>query len=371
MADHHDSRRRYSHTRHHSASKSPVALMDRIVEVRVHTIIFLIIYADKVMAKRSPPLHPQPSSRMSLSALVNDSPSPPRRITPPPAAYAERHPHPSAYYPSSTTDPGYMGAMDDRRYSYPPPRTSYVQPSTHPSPTASDYRYRSPVLPQHPPTHHSPSSYSASLYGQPKEDPAIAYARMREEMRTAEEARREAEALEYRRKRDMEFAARRPGSELMDDPRRIPHSSFPRSQMYGPSADQSRVMPSRNGKDYISEPPSPSELYPTDEDTERLPIDRYRRDIDVPPLPRQLPPPPSEIGRMADRARSPSAPIAPPLLKVVRKRTKVIRPNDFLVGNEDVWEDGLIRYQSKREDEVRAIAQWAASCQVCVFFIAI
>lgn len=316
------------------------------------------------IVERSPPLHPQPSSRMSLSALVNDSPSPPRRITPPPAAYAERHPHPSAYYPSSTTDPGYMGAMDDRRYSYPPPRTSYVQPSTHPSPTASDYRYRSPVLPQHPPTHHSPSSYSASLYGQPKEDPAIAYARMREEMRTAEEARREAEALEYRRKRDMEFAARRPGSELMDDPRRIPHSSFPRSQMYGPSADQSRVMPSRNGKDYISEPPSPSELYPTDEDTERLPIDRYRRDIDVPPLPRQLPPPPSEIGRMADRARSPSAPIAPPPLKVVRKRTKVIRPNDFLVGNEDVWEDGLIRYQSKREDEVRAIAQWAASCQV-------
>lgn len=306
---------------------------------------------------------------MSLSALVNDSPSPPRRITPPLAAYAERHPHPSAYYPSSTTDPGYV---DDRQYSYPPPRTSYVQPSTHPSPTASDYRYRSPVLPQHPPIHHSPTSYSASPYalpGQPKEDPTIAYARMREEMRAAEEARREAEALEYRRKRDMEFAARRPGSELMDDRLRIPHSSFPPSQMYGPSADQPRVIPGRNGKDYISEPPSPSELYPMDEDTERLPIDRYRRDIDVPPLPRQLPPPiPSEIGHMADRARSPPVPIAPPPLKIVRKRTKVVRPNDFLVGNEDVWEDGLIRYQSKREDEVRAIAQWADSCQVCIFF---
>ncbi|KIR33206.1 DNA helicase INO80 [Cryptococcus deuterogattii MMRL2647] len=348
MADHHDSRGRYSHTRHPSASKSPIALMDRIVE-------------------RSPPLHPQPSSRMSLSALVNDSPSPPRRITPPLAAYAERHPHPSAYYPSSTTDPGYVGAVDDRQYSYPPPRTSYVQPSTHPSPTASDYRYRSPVLPQHPPIHHSPTSYSASPYAlpnQPKEDPTIAYARMREEMRAAEEARREAEALEYRRKRDMEFAARRPGSELMDDRLRIPHSSFSPSQMYGPSADQPRVIPGRNGKDYISEPPSPSELYPMGEDTERLPIDRYRRDIDVPPLPRQLPPPiPSEVGHMADRARSPTVPIAPPPLKIMRKRTKVVRPNDFLVGNEDVWEDGLVRYQSKREDEVRAIAQWADSRQ--------
>ncbi|KIR72274.1 DNA helicase INO80 [Cryptococcus deuterogattii CA1014] len=348
MADHHDSRGRYSHTRHPSASKSPIALMDRIVE-------------------RSPPLHPQPSSRMSLSALVNDSPSPPRRITPPLAAYAERHPHPSAYYPSSTTDPGYVGAVDDRQYSYPPPRTSYVQPSTHPSPTASDYRYRSPVLPQHPPIHHSPTSYSASPYAlpnQPKEDPTIAYARMREEMRAAEEARREAEALEYRRKRDMEFAARRPGSELMDDRLRIPHSSFSPSQMYGPSADQPRVIPGRNGKDYISEPPSPSELYPMGEDTERLPIDRYRRDIDVPPLSRQLPPPiPSEVGHMADRARSPTVPIAPPPLKIMRKRTKVVRPNDFLVGNEDVWEDGLVRYQSKREDEVRAIAQWADSRQ--------
>lgn len=193
---------------------------------------------------------------------------------------------------------------------------------------------------------------------------------MREEMRAAEEARREAEALEYRRKRDMEFAARRPGSELMDERRGIPHSSFPPSQMYEPSADPSRVMPNRNDKDYISEPPSPNELYPMDEDTERLPIDRYRRDIDVPPLPRQLPPPSSEIGHMADRARSPPAPIGPPPLKVLRKRTKVIRPNDFLVGNEDVWEDGLIRYQSRREDEVRAIVEWATSRQVCIFLIA-
>lgn len=57
-------------------------------------------------------------------------------------------------------------------------------------------------------------------------------------------------------------------------------------------------------------------------------------------------------------------------MKVVRKRTKVIRPNDFLVGNEDVWEDGLIRYQSRREDEVRAIAEWATSRQVYIFLIA-
>ncbi|WVR06161.1 hypothetical protein IAU60_003191 [Kwoniella sp. DSM 27419] len=38
---------------------------------------------------------------------------------------------------------------------------------------------------------------------------------------------------------------------------------------------------------------------------------------------------------------------------------RVVRPNDRLLGNEDIWEHGLKRYQARREREVDEIARWA------------
>ncbi|WVF69267.1 hypothetical protein IAT40_004043 [Kwoniella sp. CBS 6097] len=53
-------------------------------------------------------------------------------------------------------------------------------------------------------------------------------------------------------------------------------------------------------------------------------------------------------------SRSPSIP-----RPVAVSSTRVVRPDDRLIGNEDIWADGLKKYQVRREDEVEEISKWA------------
>ncbi|KAK8858405.1 hypothetical protein IAR55_002632 [Kwoniella newhampshirensis] len=39
--------------------------------------------------------------------------------------------------------------------------------------------------------------------------------------------------------------------------------------------------------------------------------------------------------------------------------SRIVRPDDRLVGNEEFWEEGLKRYQARREQEVEDVARWA------------
>ncbi|WVQ72914.1 hypothetical protein IAR50_002476 [Cryptococcus sp. DSM 104548] len=314
MADRRGSRGYYDPVRGDSASTSPRTSINP---------------APVAVAEPSPPSR---SSRISMSALINDEPAASRAVSPPALSSSGRNGYAAAYPP---VEPRYAG---ERRYSH-----GHSQPLDSPGVGHSGYRYPSPsYIPQQSPSfpgvsrpsdrhHYDPSPQplppplarqrSHSIARSDDRTPAIL--RMQEESLAFEQAKQAEEEEKYRRKREREYAERE----------HQPRTTYDRQY---PDA------PRRTSDPYAAPPPDMRERYTSQG------VDVARGDVR----------PRATASQPRSAPRADHHPYPPPQ-RPQQAYAKVVRPNDLLMGNEDIWENTLIHYQTRRETEVRALADWA------------
>ncbi|TYJ51581.1 hypothetical protein B9479_007840 [Cryptococcus floricola] len=347
------------------------------------------------------PSPPSRSSRISMSALMNDDPAPVQGVSPLPSAPAPapsnsgssgRNGYP-AYHPAPTPDDRYVERSYSQGHSQPlsPPGQGYrytspgspllaggtghvrptsiptddrpYPPSTHPHPppalsssSTSRARSRSQSQSQSQSTHPHPDLHDPDPE---RRHSSIVIARMQEESLAFERAKRVEEEEMYRRKREREYAERE----------HVPHLPQ-RREVY----DRAYPEPGAERRTSELDARRTSEPYARTSSEVR---ERYERERDVLALstapsaatpPRTAPiashsyshphtsyPPPPPPPHSHAHAQHPDHPRP--------AYAKALRPNDLLMGNEDIWENTLIHYQTRRETEVRALADWADTYQ--------
>ncbi|OCF38279.1 DNA helicase INO80 [Kwoniella heveanensis CBS 569] len=258
----------------------------------------------------SPP-RPTPASRMALSALVNSPPASPPRPT---RSVYDPHPTaspsaaPAASYPSSSStttryQPSYAGgtaAYYDNIYDQ--YETGFgSRPAPRDFPKSTSDRERIPAV----------SLSATARYDGNGIGPSSNYRNEYED--------------DYPPRRVVPSIPSQNG--VPEDRYRYPEEYDRRSS--ASTSPQKHLTSLHPQSRYVS----PPEIYHPQVNGANGDLDLHRRQV----------------------SRSPSIPRP----VAVPSSTRVVRPDDRLIGNEDIWADGLKRYQVRREDEVEEISKWA------------
>ncbi|WVQ96764.1 hypothetical protein IAU59_003871 [Kwoniella sp. CBS 9459] len=267
----------------------------------------------------SPP-RPTPSSRMALSALVNSPPASPPRSTKPlyepqpirsPSAPAAPATATAISYPSSSSGTGYQPPYNGGSAAYYDRIYDEYETGFGSRPAARDY----------------PSNHPSSIADRERGRAVPATARYDGNGGGSSSTYRNDYNDDYPRRRIIPSIPSQTG--VREDRYRYPEEYDRRSSASISPQKPLTSLPLQPRPRYVS----PPEIYHAHPNGVNGDLDLHRR----------------------QSSRSPSIPRP----AIVASSPRVVRPDDRLIGNEDIWADGLKRYQLSREDQVEDISKWA------------